>query len=144
MPTLRHLRLVHLTLLAAALAAVPALGDDVAGAQTLLCATREVFACAPGGDCRRVDPSEIKVPDFVEVDLTAKQLRTTAASGEARSTAIRLVERQEGLLFLQGLENGRAWSFLVVEDTGQLTAVVAREELSVSVFGACTPTPSRP
>jgi hypothetical protein len=40
---------------------------------------------------------------------------------------------------LQGYENGRAFSFMIDEATGDVTAAVARETVAVSVFGACTP-----
>ena len=48
------------------------------------------------------------------------------------------MERQDGVLFIQGIESGRAFSFVVEELTGILTASVARDGVSVSVFGACT------
>jgi hypothetical protein len=130
-----------LLLAALLVAADPLLADEVAGAPSLLCAARQVFACAPGVDCSALDPGSLNIPDFVVVDLVEKQLRTTGASGENRTSAIQQVTRAEGLLFLQGVDTGRAWSFLIVEETGALTASVAREALSVSVFGVCTPAP---
>jgi len=36
------------------------------------------------------------------------------------------------------MEGGRAFSFVIDEATGLLTVAVARDGLSVSVFGACT------
>jgi hypothetical protein len=124
------------------LCSVPAVADDLTGAQSFLCATREIFACAPGENCKAVDPAELNVPDFLVVDLAGRQLRTTAASGENRTSAIQQLSRDAGLLFLQGVDNGRAWSFLIDEESGSLTASVAREALSVSAFGVCTPTPA--
>jgi hypothetical protein len=40
------------------------------------------------------------------------------------------------------LENGRAFSLVINESTGMLSAAVARDGKSVGVFGACTPMPS--
>jgi len=34
---------------------------------------------------------------------------------------------------------GRAFSWVITEQTGQVTAAVAVEGLAVAVFGACTP-----
>ena len=42
-------------------------------------------------------------------------------------------------LFLQGVERGRAFSFAINETTGFVSAAVARDGLTVAVFGACTP-----
>jgi hypothetical protein len=44
------------------------------------------------------------------------------------------------MLFLQGIEKGRAFSFEIEEETGYLSVAVAREGLVVAVFGVCTPT----
>ena len=120
----------------------PVLADDLTGAQTLICAAREIHACTAGAGCAKVDPADLNVPDFLVVDLAARQLRTTPASGENRTSAIQLISRDSGLLFLQGVDNGRAWSFLIDEEGGSLTVSVARETLSVSAFGTCTPLPA--
>lgn len=122
--------------------AAPALADDLSGAQTLICAAREIQACRTPEGCAAVDPADLNVPDFLIVDLAAKQLRTTPASGENRISAIQVISRDAGLLFLQGVDNGRAWSFLIDEEHGSLTVSVAREGLSVTAFGVCTPLPA--
>lgn len=67
-------------------------------------------------------------------------LATTKASMENRSTPIESMNRADGLLYFQGVEQGRAFSFVVHEQTGHLTVAVSRDGLSVSVFGACTDT----
>ena len=74
-----------------------------------------------------------------EVDLKDKKLSTTKASGENRSTPIRNLVREDGKIFLQGVELGRAFSFVIDEKSGMLSVAVAREGITVSVFGACTP-----
>ena len=56
-----------------------------------------------------------------------------------RATPIKNLHREDGLIFLQGVEMGRAFSFVIQEETGDLSAAVAREDVTVSVFGACTP-----
>lgn len=112
--------------------------DDVHGADVMICASVEVSVCSLDG-CEVGTPWLWDIPQFIEVDLKAKRLSTTAASGENRATPINNLERKDGLIFLQGVENGRAFSFVINEETGVLSAAVAREELTVSVFGACTP-----
>ena len=50
------------------------------------------------------------------------------------------VEKNDGLIYLQGIEGRRAFNFVIHEATGRMTVSVSRDGLSVSVFGACTDT----
>lgn len=113
--------------------------DDVRGASRFLCTAAEVTACFALGECVSLPPWELNVPQFIEIDLTEKVLATTAASGLNRSTPIKNLERVDGLIVLQGFEMGRAFSFVITEATGRASIAVAREDLAVTVFGACTP-----
>ena len=124
---------------AALLGAAPAFADDLTGAKTLLCSAVEVSACETSFGCDSGPATDWRVPAFLEVDLATKTVRTTQASGENRSTVASVVERKDGRILVQGMENGRAFSILIREADGALTAAVAREELTVSVFGTCTP-----
>jgi hypothetical protein len=126
----------------ALLPAAPLLGDGLRGHDAFLCAVLEVSRCTPEEGCTRAVLADLNVPDFVEIDLAAKVVRTTEASGENRSTPIASAVRQERSIFLQGVEKGRAWSFVLDEESGRMTAAVAREELSVNAFAVCTPLPA--
>ena len=53
-----------------------------------------------------------------------------------------LREAEDGMIVIQGVERGRAFSFLIVEETGMVSIAVAREGEGILVFGACTPTPA--
>jgi hypothetical protein len=86
-------------------------------------------------------PWNLKVPQFIEVDLKARRMGTTRASGENRSTPIEHVRRESGTIVLQGYERGRAFSFVIKEDTGAASVAVASPGKSVAVFAACTPMP---
>ena len=131
------------TLLALSLlvAAPPLAADELTGAERFLCSAVQVTACYDDGECLTLPPWELNVPEFIQVDLAAGTLSTTAASGQNRSTLIKNLEREDGFIVLQGFENGRAFSFLITEKTGMASIAVAREGLGVSVFGACTPMP---
>lgn len=131
--------LLTLLLLAAPAAAS---ADDLTGEQAFLCTAVQVSLCTDDGECSSQPPWELNVPQFIEVSLKDKKLSTTRASGENRSTPIKNLERADGMIFLQGVEVGRAFSFLIVEKTGMASIAVAREGKVVSVFGACTPMPS--
>lgn len=124
------------------LATLPLQADDVSGAERLLCASLQVTVSGEDGTCKVEQPWNLNVPQFFEVDLKAGRLSTTAASGENRTTAVSSVKREAGLIILQGFENGRAFSFVITEETGLVTVAVARDGLGVTAFGACTPMPA--
>jgi hypothetical protein len=122
-------------------AVVPAAADDLTGADGMLCAPGEVTLCAIDGECTNGRPWEFNVPDFIEVDLEARLLKTTEASGENRQTPILHIVRQDGMIIMQGFEMGRAFSFNIDEASGTMTAAAARNGLFVGAFGVCTPLP---
>ncbi len=117
------------------------MADDLTGQDRLLCTAVEVTRCLESGTCTSELPWNLNVPQFIEVDLKAKTFSTTKASGENRATPIRTLLREEGLIVLQGFEMGRAFSFVIHEESGMASVAVARDGLTVSVFGACTPMP---
>jgi len=125
-----------------ALSGAAAWADDLSGANRFLCASVQANRCLEGGDCRADVPWDLNIPEFIEVDLAAKKLSTTAASGENRSTPIAHVTRENGVIVLQGLEMGRAFSFVITEETGRVAVAVASEGTATAVFGACTPQPA--
>ena len=129
-------------LLAAAGAGTAAFADDVSGTDKFLCTVVQATRCGSDAACDSGPPWKWNIPQFIEIDLVAKQLRTTKASGENRSTPIKNLERANGTLALQGVEAGRAFSFVIVEDTGELSVAVATADFTTSVFGACTPLPT--
>jgi hypothetical protein len=124
--------------------ALPSVGaaDDVRGHDAILCTAVSAMLCGQDGDCIVEQPWMLNIPQFVELNLKDKLLATTKASGENRSTPLRTIQHEDGLLILQGAEQGRAFSFVITEETGMLSVAVAREGKTVTVFGACTPTPS--
>jgi hypothetical protein len=120
-------------------AAVPSIADDITGSSAVLCTAVQSTVCDSSGDCQTKPPWSLNIPQFIEVDFDRKVLRTTAASGQNRSTPIKHLERADGMIYLQGVEGGRAFSFAISEASGMATIAVARDGLGVVVFGACTP-----
>ena len=136
----RGLKFFALFLLAST--AIPAMADDVTYADQILCTLISATECLPDQPCESTSLIDSNVPRFIEIDLDKKEMRTTKASGLNRSTKIKNFQTDAGLLILQGYENGRAFSFLITEKTGMASIAVAREDLGVSIFGACTPLPA--
>lgn len=121
------------------LLATPVLADDLTGSSVLVCSAGHATRCFANGECETGPPWEWDIPMFIEIDLDGKKLSTTAASGENRSTPITTIVRDNGLIFLQGVEGGRAFSFVITEKTGFLSVGVATEGMALAVFGGCTP-----
>ena len=116
----------------------PVAAEDVTGVTRMICASGQAQICLETGECYAATPFELGVPDFVIIDTKKGTISTTKASGLNRFTEFTKSERKEGLIYLQGVEGGRAFSFVIHEQTGRMTAAIARDGLSVTVFGACT------
>lgn len=114
--------------------------DNLDGVDEMICAAAQVKICIENDTCYAATPAELDVPDFVVIDTRKKTISTTRASNQNRSTKFTSVEKLDGLIYLQGVEGGRAFSFVIDEATGRMTVAVSRDGLSVSVFGACTDT----
>lgn len=124
--------------LAAALPSISA-ADDLTGQDRMLCTAVEATRCMESGSCTSELPWNLNIPQFIEIDLKAKTFSTTKASAENRATPIRSVAREEGLIILQGYEAGRAFRFVIHAESGMASVAVARDGLTVSIFGACAP-----
>ena len=116
------------------LASGMAIADNIEGTDDLLCAAGQVQLCFENGECFPVAPWELSMPDFVVIDLKAKTVSTTKGSGQNRSSPF----TSDGVISLQGVEDQRAFSFVIEEASGHMTVAIARDGLSVTVFGVCT------
>ena len=126
------------TTLAGILVGTLAQADNLVGVDEMICAPAQVQICLEYDTCYAAAPIELGVPDFVIIDVKKKTVSTTESSEYERSTTFSSVSRSEGLIYLQGVEGGRAFSFVIDEETGRMTVSVARDGISVNAFGACT------
>ena len=117
---------------------VVAYADDVADSERMLCSISKVTLCVEDGDCFPISVFDVGVPQFLIIDLKNKVISTTEASGENRESKVAHLFRESGRTFLQGIENNRAYSFLIEDDIGHLSASVTRDGITISAFGACT------
>jgi hypothetical protein len=127
------------TLVLAALGfAAAASAADYDGSKTLLCAPGEAVDCLPRGDCQQRGPNDLGIPRFITVDFKKKRLSGKTSDGEVK-TAIQNVSSVDGKQILQGAENGRGWSLVIDEATGDMSAAIADQAAGFVLFGACTP-----
>jgi hypothetical protein len=117
----------------------PALSDEVTDANRMLCASGPVSHCVEGIGCNSADPEDENIPEFIEVDLKRKTLAATQASGMERSTSIQHQSQSEGNIYLQGLENGRLYSLVIAQISGDLSFTVTANGETATMFGCCTP-----
>ena len=110
--------------------------------EPLLCVPIEQIECssapATGTGCAEQTAESIRIPRFLRVDLAQKQI-SGIVNGESLSTGIQNVQHIDGKIILQGAERGRGWSIVINDQTQQMTAAVADEQASFSIFGSCLP-----
>ena len=126
----------HTAVIAAALcvAAASAVAADFDGSKPLICAAIEANDCALGTTCLKGLAEDIDAPQFLRLDFSAKTL-----SARGRTTPMQNHARGNGMLVVQGFENGRAFSITISEDSGKLVGAIAGDEEGFMIFGACTP-----
>ena len=114
--------------------------DNLEGVNEMICAPAQVQICIENDTCYPTTAAELGVPDFVVIDTKKKTISTTKSSGQNRNSPFTSVLKSEGLIYLQGIEGERAFSFVIDEASGRMTVAVAHDGISVIVFGACTDT----
>lgn len=124
--------------LAGILAVASARAEDINGVERMICAATQVHVCIQNDGCYTVAPADLAIPDFVVIDTEEKSISTTRSSGDSRSSGFSAMGELADAFYLQGTENGRAFSFVIDRDSGRMTVAVSRNGLSVSVFGSCT------
>jgi hypothetical protein len=117
--------------------------DQLAGNDRFLCSAVQATICTSDGVCESGLPWNWQVPQFLIIDLDRKELATTEASGENRTTPILSLNREQGEITVQGVQKGRAFSMVLREDSGLASIAIAADGLTIGVFGACTPAPAR-
>jgi len=122
------------------LAAGSATAENLEGIDEMVCAAGPAQICLETGECYATTPWELAMPDFVVIDMNERTISTTKASRLNRATEFTGVDKSDGVIFLQGIEYGRAFSFVIHEATGRMTVTVSLDGMSVTVFGACTAT----
>jgi len=110
------------------------LAADFDGSRPLLCASQQVMDVTGPRDTVSGMPEELGAPSFMNVDFQKKTI-----TGRQRATPIRIVERHEDRLLLQGTELGLGWTLAVNQQTGKMSGSLVDDEGAIVIFGACTP-----
>jgi hypothetical protein len=114
--------------------AIPALSQEmIDGTKPLICATIHAVSCVPGEDCEKGLPESVGAPQFLRIDFAKKEV-----VGPKRTSQIRLMEKSEELITLQGYELGMGWTLALERATGKATITFAGKNEGFIIFGACT------
>lgn len=112
----------------------PAWADDsYDGTKPLLCASIEAIVCESGEPCEKGLPENIGAPQFLRIDFSKKEI-----VGPKRTTEIRLMEKNDEQILLQGHELNMGWALALDRATGKMTVTLANRESAFVIFGACT------
>ncbi|MEN8167058.1 MAG: hypothetical protein ABFR65_06215 [Pseudomonadota bacterium] len=135
---MKKLKLLYLSLAAFMLPLpLPATGLD--GSAQLLCATIDAIECdGLSGECYVGTAETVNLAQFVRIDLKEKKIEAVKQGGKSLSSTIMNHQRENGKLILQGIEDGRGWSLVIVEETGKMSATIAGDQVGFVVFGNCT------
>jgi hypothetical protein len=101
----------------------------------LRCALAEAAECDEAARCSEVTVADIDLPELVHVDFAGKLL---TSPDRQRTSPIGAVEVLDGVLVLQGHQDGRGWTMVVERATGHLSATVAGAEGVFVLAGGCS------
>lgn len=104
------------------------------GSAPMICALSSVTECSRQGDCERVLPEAAEVPTFVRVNVPQKVFSTIDG---ARTSPIATVQRANGRLMLQGMQNNRVWGLVINEESGLFSATMGEDDGAIILSGAC-------
>ena len=112
--------------------------EGMDGSVPILCAFIAATECDRWGACDLVDPGAAGFPPFVRVNVAQKTLEATDGSGrKSEIHSVTLAKEQQRLL-LQGGEQGRLWSAVIGQRSGEMTAAILDHDGGFLVSGSCT------
>ena len=113
--------------------------DDISDANDVICYGWSAAVCDAEEGCEVTEAWRLDLPDFVRLDLRDGIATTTEAGPEQRETEFESVERADGVIVLQGMQDDRAFSWMIVESSGEGTLTMSSPGQGVTVFTVCTP-----
>ena len=104
------------------------------GSAPMLCALSSVVECSRKGECERSTAEDAAVPPFVRINVPQRILSSVDG---ARTSPITAVQRTNGYLMIQGMQNERVWGAVIEEQTGQMTATVGEHDGAIVMSAMC-------
>ena len=104
------------------------------GSAPLVCVPSTVSECRLEGECKRVTPDSVNLPQFFKVDVKALKVHSEETG---RASPFKTVEHADGNMILQGAQAGRGWTMTISEETGKMSAAISSGAEGWIIFGAC-------
>lgn len=124
---------------------IAVMAGDFDGSKPLQCTFEETLECLPGGECSKVKPAEVNLPNTIFIDYANKTV-ATKEEGIKRTSPIENRKLIDGKLIVQGAEDGRAdqkdglgWTIAVNDSTGTMVATGSGNDVGFVLFGSCKP-----
>ena len=108
------------------------------GSAPMLCAMIGATECDRVGGCEPVDLASAGLPPFIRVTVGQKLLEATDGSGRKSAIGSATLLKDQERLVVQGVDGGRAWSAVIGQRAGELTATIVDHDGGFVVSGACT------
>ena len=83
-------------------------------------------------------PARRGLPPFVRVNVGGEALEATDGSGRKTEIHSSTIAKEQQRLLVQGGEQGRAWSVVIGQKTGEMTAAIADHDGGFLLSGVCT------
>jgi hypothetical protein len=104
------------------------------GSAPMLCALNSVIECSRRGDCERSSPDEVGIPPIIRINVPQRQLSSVDG---ARTSPITNVQRMNGQLMIQGMQNERVWGAVIDEASGRMSATAGEADGAFVLIGTC-------
>jgi hypothetical protein len=104
------------------------------GSAPMLCALGSVVECVRTGDCERSSAEDAGIPAFIRVNVPQRLLSSVDGG---RTSPIVNVQRSNGRLMLQGMQNERVWGAVIDEESGRMSATAGEAEGTFVLVGTC-------
>jgi hypothetical protein len=111
---------------------------ELDGSVPILCAMIMATECDRSGVCDPIDPGSAGLPPFVRVNVGQKALEATDGSGRKTEIHSVMLAKDQQRLLLQGGEQGRLWSLVIGQRSGEMTASILDHDGGFLVSGSCT------
>lgn len=138
-------KLTGIALLCIAIMPLSIMAGDFDGSKPLHCTLEETIECLPGGECVKVKPAEVNLPDTIFIDYEKKTIATKEGDIK-RTSPIENRKRIDGKMIIQGAEDGRAdqkdgigWTIAVNDSTGKMVVTGSGNDVGFVLFGSCKP-----
>ena len=138
-------RVTGIALLCIAIIPLSVMAGDFDGSKPLHCTLVDTIECLPGGECTKVTPSAVNLPDTILIDYEKKRIAVKGVDNK-RTSIIENWEHIDGKLIIQGAEDGDkeqrdglGWTISVNDSTGKMVATGSGDDVGFVMFGSCKP-----